>query len=219
MVVKVPLRTHLITPQDDIVQVVERYAGRIAAPGDLIVLAESVVAISQGRIFRPEEVKAGRLARLLCRYTKRHGSLTSPATMQLAMDEVGTWRILLAAAAGAVGRLLRRPGYFYRVAGLPVALIDDVAGTMPPFHAHIVLGPRHADQVAQAVADRLGVDTVIVDANDLGKVDVVGASRGVPRRLVSSLLTDNPCGNYEQQTPLTVVKAYRQAAGREGRTA
>lgn len=215
MVVKIPLRTHLITEKDDIVEVAARYAGRIAQPGDLIVLAESVVAISQGRMFRPEEVRAGRLARLLCRYTKRHGSLTSPATMQLAMHEVGTWRILVAAAAGALGRVLRRPGYFYRVAGLPVALIDDVAGTMPPFHGHIVLGPYQADRVAQAVADRLGVDTVIVDANDLGKVDVVGASRGVPRRLIPALLTDNPCGNYEQQTPLTVVKDYRRAGVKE----
>lgn len=222
MLVKIPLRTHLITEKDDIVQVAERYAGRLAEPGDLIVVAESVVAITQGRLYRPEEVKAGYLARFLCRYTKRHGSLTSPATMQLAMREVGTWRVLLAAGAGALGRVLRKPGFFYRVAGLPVALIDDVAGTMPPFHSYIVLGPRHADQVAQAIADRLGVDAVIVDANDLGKVDVVGASRGVPRRLIPALLADNPCGNYEQQTPLTLVKDYRTAlkrseAKREGR--
>lgn len=212
MTVKIPLRTHLITEKDDIIDVVERYARRVAEPGDLIAVAESVVAITQGRFFRPEEVKAGPLARFLCRFTKRHGSLTSPASMQLAIREVGSWRILLAAAAGAVGRALRHPGFFYRVAGLPVALIDDVAGTMPPYHAHIVLGPRDADKVAQEIADRLGVDTVIVDANDLGKVDVVGASRGVPRRLIPALLADNPSGNYEQQTPLTVIKDYRRAA-------
>ncbi|NLY50284.1 MAG: F420-0:Gamma-glutamyl ligase [Firmicutes bacterium] len=211
-VVKIPLRTHLITEKDDIVEVVERYARRVAVPGDLIVIAESVVAIAQGRFVRPEDVKAGRLARFLCRFTKRHGSLTSPATMQLAMRDVGTWRILLAAAAGAVGRLLKLPGFFYRVAGMPAALIDDVAGTMPPYHAHIVLGPLEADKVAQDVAERMGVDTVIVDANDLGKVDVVGASRGVMRRLVRSLLIDNPAGNYEQQTPLTVIKDYRRVA-------
>lgn len=210
MAVKIPLRTHLITEKDDIVSVVERYAGKIAVPGDLIAVAESVVAISQGRFVRQEDVKTGPLAHFLCRFPERHGSLTSAATMQLAMNEVGSSRILAAAAAGAVGRLLKKPGLFYRVAGLPVALIDDVAGTMAPYHEFIVLGPKNGDQVAQSIANRLGVDAVIMDANDLGLADVVGASQGVPRRHIPMLFTDNPAGNYEQQTPLTVIKDYRQ---------
>ena len=47
MAVKIPLRTHLITENDDIVTVVDRYAGNIAQPGDLVAVAESVVAITQ----------------------------------------------------------------------------------------------------------------------------------------------------------------------------
>ena len=211
MAVKIPLRTHLITEKDDIVDVVERYTGKIALPGDLIAIAESVVAITQGRFVRQEDVAVGFLARFLCRFPQRHGSLTSAATMQLAMNEVGSDRILIAAAVGAVGRLLKRPGLFYRVAGLPVALIDDVAGTMAPYHEFIVLGPKNGDQVAQLISDRLGVDVAIMDANDLGLADVVGASLGVPRRYIPKLFTDNPAGNYEQQTPLTVIKDYRQA--------
>ncbi|NLG87240.1 MAG: F420-0:Gamma-glutamyl ligase [Firmicutes bacterium] len=211
MAIKIPLRTHLITDKDDIVDVVEQYASKIVEPGDLIAVAESVVAITQGRFIRQEDVKTGFLAQFLCRFPKRHGSLTSAPAMQLAMNEVGQGRILMAAAAGAVGRLLKKPGLFYRVAGLPVALIDDVAGTMAPYHEFIVLGPKNSDQVAQSIADRLGVDVVIMDANDLGLADVVGASQNVPRRYVPKLFTDNPAGNYEQQTPLTVIKDYRQA--------
>ncbi|MGI6129902.1 MAG: coenzyme F420-0:L-glutamate ligase [bacterium] len=210
MAVKIPLRTHLITDKDDIVEVVTQYAARIAMPGDLIAVAETVVAISQGRFVRQEDVKSGCLAHFLCRFPGRHGSLTSPATMQLAINEVGYGRILLAAAAGATGRLLKKNGFFYRVAGLSVALIDDVAGTMPPYHKFIVLGPKNPHQVAQSIADRLGVDAVIIDANDLGFADVVGASQGVPQRSVCRMFADNPAGNYEQQTPLTVIKDYRQ---------
>ena len=209
MAVKIPLRTHLITENDDIVTVVDRYAGNIAQPGDLVAVAESVVAITQGRFIRQEEVKTGLWARFLCRFPQRHGSLTSAATMQLAINEAGAGRVLAAAAAGAVGRVLKKPGLFYRVAGPAVALIDDVAGTMPPYHVFIVLGPKKADQVAQAIADRLGVDAVVMDANDLGKADVVGASSGVPRRYIPMLFADNPDGNYEQQTPLTVIKNSR----------
>ncbi len=216
MAVKIPLRTHLITEKDDIVSVVEHYAGKVAEPGDLVAVAESVVAIAQGRFIRQEDVKTGFLARFLCRFPQRHGSLTSAAAMQLAINEVGAGRILVAAGAGAVGRIFRCRGLFYRVAGPAAALIDDVAGTMPPYHVFIVLGPKNADQVAQAICDRLGVDAVIMDANDLGLADVVGASMGVPRPYIPMLFADNPAGNYEQQTPLTVIKNYRTKLKRWG---
>ncbi|NMA54934.1 MAG: F420-0:Gamma-glutamyl ligase [Firmicutes bacterium] len=209
MAVKIPLRTHLITEHDDIVQVTARYAGRLAEPADLIAVAESVVAISQGRFYRQEDIKTGFIARFLCRFPQRHGSLTSAATIQLAINEVGIVRILLAAAAGAIGRILTVPGFFYRIAGPAVALIDDVAGTMHPYHDVIVLGPEKADQVAQAISDCIGIDAVVMDANDLGKADVVGASSGVPRHQIPSLFFDNPAGNYEQQTPLLLIKNYR----------
>ncbi|HHY36575.1 MAG TPA: F420-0:Gamma-glutamyl ligase [Firmicutes bacterium] len=205
---KIALRTHLLTPGEDIVEVVEHYTKNIAEAGDLIAICESVVAITQGRIFRPEEVKAGFLASFLCRFTARHGSLTSPAGMQLAINEAGRWRILLGAALGAVGKIIGKKGLFYYIAGRQVALIDDVAGTMPPFEGYIVLGPREPDRVARAVWERTGVDTVIVDVNDLGCVDIVGASPGVRHGLVKSLLEDNPSGNYDQQTPITLIKDY-----------
>lgn len=205
---KIAIRTHLITPEDNIVEVVENYTKNIAEAGDLIAVCESVVAITQGRIVQPEEVKAGSLARFLCRFTARHGSLTSPAGMQLAINEAGRCRILLGAALGAVGKITGQKGLFYYIAGRQVALIDDVAGTMPPFEGYIVLGPKNAARIARAVWERTGVDTVIVDVNDLGCVDIVGASPGVKHYLVKGLLEDNPSGNYAQQTPITLIKDY-----------
>lgn len=207
---KIAIRTHLLLPGDDIVAVVEQYTKNIAGPGDLIAICESVVAITQGRIFRPEEVKAGMLAGFLCRFTGRHGSLTSPAAMQLAVNEVGRFRILLGAALGALGKLMGKKGLFYHVAGRQTALIDDVAGTMPPFEGHIVLGPRNATGLAEAIQEQTGVDTVIVDVNNLGCVDIIGASKGIDQRLVVALLEDNPSGNYDEQTPITLIKDYRQ---------
>jgi len=50
------------------VTVVDRYAGNIAQPGDLVAVAESVVAITQGRFIRQEEVKTGLWARFLCAF-------------------------------------------------------------------------------------------------------------------------------------------------------
>ncbi|NLP17521.1 MAG: F420-0:Gamma-glutamyl ligase [Firmicutes bacterium] len=207
---KIAIRTHLLKPGDNIVEVVERYIKNIGSPGDLIAICESVVAITQGRIFLPSEVRAGILASFLCRFTGRHGSLTSPAAMQLAVNEVGRFRILWGAALGALGKLMGKKGLFYHIAGRQAALIDDVAGTMPPFERHIILGPRDAQGLARAIWERTGIDTVIVDVNNLRCVDIIGASRGIDQRLVVTLLEDNPSGNYDEQTPITLIKNYRE---------
>lgn len=60
----------------------------------------------------------------------------------------------------------------------PGRLIDDVSGTMPPFERYIVLGPASADKVATEISERAGLPVMIVDANNLRKVDLVGISPG-----------------------------------------
>lgn len=157
---KIPIRTHVITPADNIVEVVKRYAG----------------------------------------------SLATPQAMQLAIQEVGTWRILAGCVAAALGRLAGRRGDFYRVAGRHLALIDDVAGTMCNYESYIVLGPRNPQQVAEAIKESTGIDAVVTDVNDAGRVDILGATSGVDRKMVEEALRDNPFGNDDQQTPIVVLK-------------
>ncbi|MGH2331733.1 coenzyme F420-0:L-glutamate ligase [Thermoanaerobacter mathranii] len=206
---KIPIRTHIITEKDDIVEMVYNYTKDIAEPGDLISVAESVVAISQGRAYLPEQVKPGLLAKILCKFTDRKGNLTSPYGMQCAINEVGWFRILVGAIIGGIGTLLRRKGWFFIIAGRQVALIDDFAGTIPPYHRHVVLGPKDPDKVCDMIKEKTGVDAVIIDANDLHKADCVGASRGVDKKYVEKLFLDNPSGNSEQQTPIVVIKNYK----------
>ncbi len=206
---RIPIRTRLLTPQDDLVAVVRQYCGRIIRPGDIVAISESVVAITQGRAVRPDQVRTGWLARFLCRFPAKHGSLATPAAMQLAIEEVGCFRILLGAAAAAVGRLFGRRGDFYRVAGPQLKLIDDIAGTMPPFDDYIVLGPKDPEGVARRIRSEVGVEAAVVDVNDLSCVDILGASEGVDRELVARLLRDNPGGNDDQQTPFVILRPGR----------
>ena len=67
-------------------------------------------------------------ARLLSKFVMRtpHGlGLGSPWAMQLAIDEAGLPRVLGASAIGLAGKLIRRRGWFYRVAGHHV---NDING-------------------------------------------------------------------------------------------
>jgi len=202
---RLPIRTHIITEKDDIVDVVEKYTGKIASPGDIVAIAESVVAISQGRAILPDTVKPGILAKILCHFPGKEGSLAAPPSIQVAMEEVGTARFLLGVAAAGLGRLVGRRGDFYRVAGRQLAQIDDFAGTMWPYDRHIVLGPKDTQHVVERIKQATGVDAVITDVNDIGKVDILAATDGVDAEALTAYLKDNPHGNDDQQTPIVVL--------------
>ncbi|WP_258360428.1 coenzyme F420-0:L-glutamate ligase [Moorella sulfitireducens (nom. illeg.)] len=206
MYYKIPIRTHIITENEDIVALTRKYSEGIAAPGDIICLAESVVAISQGRAVLPETVRPGRLARFLSRFPGKDGSLATPPAMQLAIEEVGTARILAGCAAAAVGRVFKKKGLFYIVAGRQLALIDDIAGTMHPYERHIVLGPKNPGRLVRAIKKATGAEAVIADVNDKGCVDILGITKKGYRQAVIEALKDNPFGNEDEQTPIVILK-------------
>ncbi|HHY12068.1 MAG TPA: F420-0:Gamma-glutamyl ligase, partial [Firmicutes bacterium] len=82
------IRTHLITDKDNPEDVIHQYTRDIAAPGDLVGIAESVVAIMQGRAIEPNTVKPGILARLLSRFAHPDASISAVRSMQMAINEV-----------------------------------------------------------------------------------------------------------------------------------
>lgn len=127
---RLPIPTPLVTAGDDIAQVAERCARPHLRPGDILFLSEKAVACAQGRAIPVEDIHPRPLAVLLSRFVTKtpHGiGLGIPETMEVALRECGTLRILAAAAAGAAGRLLRRRGWFYLVLG-----VGPPPSTAPP---------------------------------------------------------------------------------------
>ena len=53
----VPVKTRILTEKDNIVDAIEEYTQGQIGPDDLLCVAESVVAITQRRFTRPEELK------------------------------------------------------------------------------------------------------------------------------------------------------------------
>ena len=206
-----PVPTRILTDKDDIIDCVEKYTrGKIGAD-DVISVAESVVAITQGRIVRPEDLKISRVAQFCCRFIPDYGSLASPHGMQSLMNVVGKWRVAAALFAGFLGKIVGKSGLFYKWGGEQTALIDDVTGTMPPFDKHIVYGPRDPEDVVARLKERLGCfGAVIADVNDLKRSRIVGVTDGTKGDLVAKLLIDNPFGNASQKTPICIIKNFRQ---------
>ncbi|MBI3930212.1 MAG: coenzyme F420-0:L-glutamate ligase [Armatimonadetes bacterium] len=207
-----PLRTHLMRPGEDIVEICARYVEGLGNPGDILALAETAVAITQGRVIYCEDIHPGYLASRLNKLFGMHSSMSSVYALEMAIREVGLPRVLMATVAGLVGRVAGRQGDFYRIAGRAVAAIDDCTGTLPPFDKHIVMGPARGDELVQEIRQRTGLEATIVDANDLGKVDVLHISDTARTAEVVEALRPNPQGNAGEMTPLVLIRKTRPAS-------
>ena len=207
------VRTHLLGPFDDPAEVVRRYAVAHARPGDIVTIGETPLAVMQGRFRDPRMLRPTWAATRLAQFMHGEGALGTAGGMQALVDEHGALRVLAALAGGAAGKALRQDGWFYRLAGPQARLVDDVTGTLPPYDNFVVVGPERADDVCAAITAATGLAAAIVDANDLGKVDVVGATDGVPHELVKAALTANPAGNGDESTPIVIIRPLGDDSG------
>lgn len=209
---RIPLRTHVVTADDDITEVVTRYTAGHLQEGDLLFVTEKIVAISQGRSFPMEDIEPRTLATFLSKYVTKTSfgiGLGIPETMEMALRECGTPRILLAAGVSAVTKVFGRTGDFYRVAGPKARGIDGpTAHTIPPYNHQVVLVPENPKRVAAQLQQALpvAVDVAVVDINDLGG-NILGSTVSADReRLLVRILKDNPLGQGHESTPLGIVR-------------
>lgn len=205
-----PIKTHIITDKDDICDVAEQYTKDIMQEGDILFISEKCVACTQRRAIPMEEIKPRPLAKLLCKfvYKSPYGiGLSIPQTMEMALQEVGTLKILFAAFCSACGKLVGKRGIFYDIAGHKAKSIDGPCDcTIPPYNHYVVLGPKEPDKVARDVKARIGFDTLIVDINDLDG-EILGISDdSLSRELYAKVLKDNPLGQSAQQTPMGIIR-------------
>lgn len=184
-----------------------------------VAVSEKIIAISQGRSYFLWEINPGRWAKILSKLVKKTPSgigLGSPWTMQLAINEVGLTKILLASAAALLTRPFGVKGVFYHVAGRKVAAIDGPTEySLYPSNVSAKLAPKDPQQVAEKIHEevlkgmtsqqkRSFLGVVIIDANDLGQ-NVLGNSTELDNSLAEKIFSDNPMGQAKEQTPLAIV--------------
>jgi len=209
---RIPLKTHVLTEEDDPVEVARRYALPQAEKADILFIAETGLAIMQGRARHISTIRVSPLAQFLSRLVtkSKYGvGLRSPYAMQVAIEEVGVWRILMGTVASAFGKLiLRRSGDFYAVAGPATKMIDaEHTMALERYYECVVPGPVGIRETCSAIKEATGLDTCVVDVNDIQYPWVIGASFGKERFAeVASTLTDNPLGQGDECTPLGIIR-------------
>lgn len=188
----------------------------------IAVVSEKIVAIAQGRSYFIWDIAPGFWAKWLSKFVKRtpYGiGLGSPWTMQLAIQEVGLPRIILASVVSAVSKPFGISGMFYRIAGRTVASIDGPTEySLYPSNVSAKLGPKDpetaAKQISEAIRERLTAaerrqfgGAAVIDANDLGR-DVLGNATELPNETIAMIMRDNPMGQSSEQTPLVIAFAH-----------
>jgi len=207
-----PVKTHIITDKDDIMDVVKRYAVPHLQPDDKLFISERIVAISQGRAYRIKDIHPSPLAKLLVKFVHKspYGiGLGSPWTMELALREAGAPRMLFAALLAAITKPFGIRGVFYKMVGNNINAIDGPCDYTIPFPSgdtYAKLGPAEPDNVARTIASTIDNDVVIIDANDLG-VTILGRSNtNISDDFCKKVFKDNPLGQSSEQTPLCIVR-------------
>ncbi|MCF7912812.1 MAG: coenzyme F420-0:L-glutamate ligase [Candidatus Cloacimonetes bacterium] len=211
---RLPVKTRIIMPGDDMAKIIQEYAGSLLEKGDIVTISESPLAITQGRAKPLSEIKPGFWAKILWRFVSKvpYGiGLRAPASMQCAIEECGSLRIIFAALVGGLGRLVGRRGKgdFYRLAGMQAALIDAASTSpVPPYESCVIKGPLHPAREAQRIAEETGVEIAVMDINDIGGSWMIGGSKGVDKKMIEEVMQDNPQGQGAELTPICIVREH-----------
>ena len=121
------VKTKIVTNEDLLTDIVNNYAKPYLQNGDILFMSEKMVACTQGRAILLTSIKPGFFAKLLSRFVTKTPigiGLGMPETMQCAIKECGLIRILFASFVGMIGKLFRKKGWFYKIAGAKAAGID-----------------------------------------------------------------------------------------------
>ncbi|HEX7951163.1 MAG TPA: coenzyme F420-0:L-glutamate ligase [Candidatus Limnocylindrales bacterium] len=206
---RVPIRTPVLMPGDDIAAVILAHAGPQLRPGDTVVLSESAVAIMQGRARDWRTIHPTPIARWLARRVRQtsYGTgLRSPYAMQYAIELSGLPRILLALPAHVAGKLLGQRGWFYLVAGLNARMMDaEHTMGVAEFYECCIPAPADPPGTVRALKAATGYDVAICDINDIAPAWCVASTLPGDRvRLLERSFDDNPLGQTDEQTPLGI---------------
>ena len=125
---------------------------------------------------------------------------------------------------GGLGRLVGVKGLFYRIAGRSAAGIDGPTEySLYPANVSAKLLPKDPQEVCRKIDTNFNLKfeirnlnsnsklkisnylgCAIIDANDIGR-NVLGNTTLLPNKLIEEIFKDNPMGQTNEQTPVTIV--------------
>jgi len=107
-----------------------------------------------------------------------------------------------------IGKLFGKKGIFYSIVGMEVTGLDGFYDKVFPEYGEFGIRiPENPTGVCNEIEEKLGIKSMIVDANDiertvLGKADSIEEIDG----FLEKLIEDNPAGQSRQLTPFILIR-------------
>lgn len=209
------IQTHFVEFNEDYIEIAQNYVSPIHKHGDILSISEKMIAMCQSRIIKKQDIKPGFWAKFLSKFaaSSNYGGLNDSYKFQVAINMVGLPKILWATFCSAVTKLFGKKGVFYEIVGQEIAGMDGLS-RKPAFGIYseiVILNPENPAKVCNEIHEKLGINCMIVDANDFG-VTILGKSDSLEfsdDELIE-LIKDNPAGQSDELTPFILIRQIAQ---------
>lgn len=206
------IKTHFVKQGEDYIEIFKKYVSPLYQEGDIVSSSEKIISLCQGRVVRREDLKIGFWAKFLSSFATRGNAagigVGETIKMQYAITKAGLPKVLWASIAGGVCKLFGKKGVFYEIVGQEVAGLDGFYDKVWSEYGDIgIENPANPSGVCDEIKEKLGISTMIVDANDLGQ-ELLGYSSDITlsEEELLGLIADNPCGQGKETTPIILIR-------------
>lgn len=205
------IKTKFIQEGDNYIDIFEEYVKPIYKEGDIVSCSEKIISLCQKRTIKREEIKVGFWAKFLSKFASHPETgigVGEAIKMQYAINTVGLLKVLYASIVSAITKAFGKKGVFYEIVGPEVSGLDGFYGKVWKEYENIGIRiPENPDDVCNEIKSKLGITTMIVDANDLGQ-EILGKAEELKGKdsFLKKLIKDNPAGQSRECTPLILIR-------------
>ena len=217
---RIPIKTHFIELNENLETIINKYIKPKLQPNDILSISCKIISITKkGLAIHKDQVKISLLAKIIVRFVKKWPNdigYSNPRKMQVAINQAGYLRIILAILGGSIMKIFGKPGYFYRIAGNQINAIDGFTlgyTSQPLFENYAFLPPKpkQAKKICNNLAKKYKLPIAIMDGNNIEN-NIIGMSDSLEKKYSKSIwkeiMKGNPQGQEDDRnnTPFVIVR-------------
>lgn len=205
------IRSHYIQIGEDYLELIKKYVMPHYQEGDILSISEKIISLCQKRVVYKKDMKLSFLAKFLSKFAMSSDAgigVDCPYKMQFAINLCGKIKVIYAAILAGIGKIFHKKGVFYNIVGMEVTGLDGFYDKVFPEYGEFGIRiPENPNGVCNEIEEKLGITSMIVDANDLERV-ILGKADSIKKEndFLEKIIEDNPAGQSKQLTPFILIR-------------
>lgn len=203
--------SHFVQIGEDYLELIKKYVMPHYQEGDILSISEKIISLCQKRVVYKKDMKLSFLAKFLSKFAMSSDAgigVDCPYKMQFAINLCGRIKVIYAAILAGIGKIFHKKGVFYNIVGMEVTGLDGFYDKVFPEYGEFGIRiPENPNGVCNEIEEKLGIISMIVDANDLERV-ILGKADSIKKDddFLEKLIEDNPAGQSKQLTPFILIR-------------